>query len=111
MSAEEQSLLPRSKNAPEISGSRPQSINLNGSISNDEVAQFNICNPQQPSRSLRAILSTGLLLIGLVVLLFWRPFLSARPEPRTLEERVNRILSDTPLIGKHLSSMPYLDFF
>jgi hypothetical protein len=106
MSAEEQSLLPQSKGAPEIYGSRPPSLN-NGTGSNEEAAEWNAYRPRPSSRNWPATLSLGLLFVGLVVLLLSQQPLelpSPRPEPGTIEERVNRILSDTPLIGRHFGS-------
>lgn len=103
MSAEEQSLLPKSKGAPEIYGSRPPSLNNGTSSNEEEAAEWNSYRPRPSSRNWPATLSLGLLFVGLVVLLFSQS-VDLPSKPKTIEERVYRILSDTPLIGRHFGS-------
>jgi membrane dipeptidase len=98
--SEQDPLLPKNKGAPEIQGSRPQSIN------NDDVQEA------APEKQIRRnapgnfsivplifgfFLSLGLFFFGDEVLEDLFP--EKRPNPKTIEERVSRILSDTPLIG------------
>ena len=102
---EQDPLLPR---APEIQGSQPQSFN-------DFLAEEQQLNDEK-ERERRPIkdLVVPALLIVLTLLIFCRSLAlngvfdeilgSIRPEPRTIEERVSRILTDTPLIG--LGALP-----
>lgn len=101
MPSEQDPLLPQNKGAPEITGSPTLSIYGNNCIENGETTEDGGNQRRQTARSER---SYGFLIIFIVIcfaLLFYLgQFLGdRRPTPKTLEERVNRILSDTPLIG------------
>lgn len=96
---ETDSLLPRGKPAPEIQGSRPQSIN-DASDSN-ETGWARDCIPV----SRIGLGSVAALLIGLTILAFIALLLVPNGlkniwgDRQTLDDRVNRILTKTPLIG------------
>lgn len=98
-SAEQDPLLPEDAGAPEIHGSRPQSINYEETevFDEDEKPQRQLLNDVWP------------MIFGLCIFLSLAfAFLpedtdpNQRPEPTTIEQRVNRILTDTPLIGTYL---------
>lgn len=97
-------LLPNNKRAPEIQGSRPQSIN------NEYILEEQVSEEKEPTSVVETI-------IGAISLIFVAAFLFAlldfgidglgrlfdggdRPTPTNLDERVTRILEDTPLIGR-----------
>lgn len=98
---EDDPLLPRTRNSPEISGSRPSSISdvyefkeLRGEEEDDdsERRRFN---------DSMAMVVALCLLVSVIFIFF--PLDSPtdpRPIPSTIEERVERILTDTPLIGQ-----------
>ena len=105
---EQDPLLPIDKPAPEIQGSRPQSIKDVGDVETQPQD-----NHVRPPRSLLDNLMTmmiGLCAVAVIIVIFMPEWFLGdiggdwRPPPRTLEERVARILTDTPLIGK----FPYL---
>ena len=94
-------LLPNDKRAPEIQGSRPQSINdeyvIEEQVSDDE---------RRPRRNgfadFMAMVFGICFFAGLFFILFpgGDLFGDEQPKsPKTLDERVTRILEDTPLIG------------
>lgn len=100
-------LLPRDKPAPEIQGSRPQSI-----IYNDDAYQPDSLNAEARAREddepSQAINVLGLIIAlftacGIALILFpelLRALMREMPsKPQTIDQRVNRILSETPLIG------------
>jgi membrane dipeptidase len=93
-------LLPRNRPAPEIQGSRPPSIN--------EVTTENAISPDAGSarRSRMGLGDIYALLVGLIILAFFAILLFPNGfkdvlgnEPQTIDERVNSILTRTPLIG------------
>lgn len=99
-------LLPKDKPAPEIHGSRPTSFN--GDIGDVEIQRQECVDEAErgveraPTRKLINNFMTFVL--GLCILVsFWFIVLPDdiwREKPKTLEGRVNRILTETPLIGK-----------
>lgn len=94
---EQDPLLPNSKGSPEVHGSRPQSTT-------DDYVKEDVQDDEQPRRSiwgnLLTILVGACLLFGLFSILSQTaPFEDEDPSPRTIEERVNQILAQTPLIG------------
>jgi membrane dipeptidase len=98
--AEQDPLLPNDKGAPEILGSRPQSINYEEETEVSEEDE----KPQRQlfSDALPLIFSICILVILAFTFLSEDTNGSQRPEPKTIEQRVNRILTDTPLIGMFL---------
>jgi membrane dipeptidase len=93
-------LLPRNRPAPEIQGSRPQSIS---EVANGDEISPNAGSTSEPRMGLGDIYA---LLIGLVTLAFFAILLF--PDgfkdvlgdgPQTIDKRVNSILTQTPLIG------------
>jgi hypothetical protein len=102
MTSEQDPLLPQDKGAPEIYGSRAPSIH-NGYASTEEPV------PEEDDQRFRRILlaSVKFILVDVaLLLLFGLLFLGRFPgdtkqEPETLEERVDAILSNTPLIGTY----------
>jgi membrane dipeptidase len=112
-------LLPNDKGAPEIQGSRPQSIN------NDYLYVIEEQDPgdeNQPRReSLGEGLSEGLRSFAPMIFIFFFFILifvtifpddslgdlfgDKRPTPKTLDGRVTRILEDTPLIGMYQTAL------
>lgn len=103
-SKEQDPLLPKDSGAPEVDqGSRPPSIE-NVYVTREEVEKG--VNQQARKRldMLFFVLLKLCFVVGLGLILlstfFREHFLGdSKPRPDTLEERVNRILSETPLIG------------
>jgi hypothetical protein len=106
-------LLPNDRGAPEIHGSRASSINNVVVIEtgvNEEDGQ-----PQRPRRAADDLMAVifGLCLLVSLALMFspdgWFDDIlgDRRPAPQTIEQRVNRILTDTPLIGPHSNCLVY----
>jgi membrane dipeptidase len=97
-------LLPKDKGAPEIQGSRPQSINNEDAIE-EPVSDDGNGTTRNGHTGLVAMLFSICLFGGIFLMLLFPDgplgdlFGEKRPTPKTLEERVNRILEDTPLIG------------
>lgn len=104
MPSEQDPLLPGDKGAPEIHGSRASSIYDNSFTVNERPTEEDGQQRQQPA-SRGKLLELVIYFAVYVALLFVSGsfFLGQlgdqRPEPKTLEERVDRVLSDTPLIG------------
>jgi len=101
---EEDPLLPKDNRSPEIQGSRPQSIN-DVSAEDDE--------PRERSLGSLTLVVFLLCFITALALSFFPPSVptvpgDSRPVPKTVEERVNRILEDTPLIGSLLTHISIL---
>jgi membrane dipeptidase len=102
-STEQDPLLPKDEPAPEIHGSRPQSIN-NVYIVNTEVVEVpdNNVEPRRSINDLVAMIFGLCLFLSLVLTFLPADFfdgLLGKPAPLTVEQRVNKILTDTPLIG------------
>ncbi len=105
--SERDPLLPNDKQAPEIQGSRPQSFK-DVTVSDAELGhtqQPEARNGEQTSSTFNDIL---VLFVGLCFFLtlgfMFVPddaLSDWQPGPRTIEQRVNRILTNTPLIGIH----------
>jgi membrane dipeptidase len=100
-------LLPRNRPAPEIQGSRPQSIN---EVGNEDAISPDTEITSKPRMGLGDIYA---LLLGLIALAFFAVLIFPNgfkevlgDGPQTIDERVNSILSRTPLIGI-LSSRDY----
>jgi membrane dipeptidase len=103
MPTEQDPLLPKDKGAPEIHGSRSPSIN-NEYISSEGAAEEDGTRHRQSPSDWSTVGFVICFLACMLLLLFSDDFLGQllgdkRPQPKTIEERVNRILSDTPLIG------------
>jgi hypothetical protein len=106
MSSEQDPLLPHGRAAPEIHGSRAPSIN-NGYTSTERAIQEDD-QQRQRAANYRRLLNWVVFFIIVVALLFFtdKYFLRRLPDdkrsqPSTVEERVDRILSATPLIGTY----------
>lgn len=98
-SSEQDPLLPGDKRSPEIHGSRPQSIN-------DEYVKEEILDDTRARRSIWSGIAPmifGLCIFSSLVMIFMPSDLLGddRPIPKTISQRVNRILEDTPLIGQN----------
>src|SRR5271168_887395 len=96
-------LLPKDKPAPEILGSRPQSINDIGVTETEALDNDDGPRPRSINDWM-AIVFGLCVFVSLVFVLSPHGFLDAilgdrRPVPHTVEQRVDRILMDTPLIG------------
>lgn len=104
---EEDSLLPKYKGAPEIKGSRPQSIN--DDIVEEQVSDYDgqiRTSEKSPSNWIHVLF--GICFFASIFLILLYPdgplgdlFGEHRPVPKTLQERVDRVLEDTPLIGTY----------
>jgi membrane dipeptidase len=101
--SEQDPLLPNDKSAPEIQGSRPQSFK-DVTVSEAEQGRSSRAEVDEPTRNaFNGVLILMLALCFFLVLGFafipdgaldgWQP------GPRTIEQRVNKILTNTPLIG------------
>jgi hypothetical protein len=105
-------LLPNDRGAPEIHGSRASSIN-NVVVINEEDEEDG--QPHRPRRATDDLMAMifGLCLLVSLALMFspygWFDDIlgDRRPAPQTIEQRVNRILADTPLIGPHSDCLMY----
>ena len=97
---EQDPLLPKDKGAPEIHGSRPQSIN---NVGNEEAEVFEEDDDPPRRKILGDIMPLifGLCLLFSFALIFLPEDIlgDERPVPKTVEQRVNKILTNTPLIG------------
>ncbi|TVY56101.1 Dipeptidase sirJ [Lachnellula cervina] len=107
---EEDPLLPRDTRAPEIHGSRPQSIKegyvsaeTTNQLSNDGNAdELYVGRPNYLNHSVFLIIFLCIFSLGLwSVPNFKDIFGDRKPGPQTIEQRVNKILTDTPLIDGH----------
>ena len=96
-------LLPNHKRAPEIQGSRPQSIN-NEYVIEEQVSDDDARPHRKGFNDIMAVIFVICLFVSMYFVLFHDGSLGdlfgdERPSPRTLDERVTRILDETPLIG------------
>ena len=102
-------LLPNDRGAPEIHGSRASSIN---DVLVAEITEGDSPPPRRrrASGDLMAMLF-GLCFFVILALTFspesWLDdvFGDRRPVPQTIDQRVNRILTDTPLIGPDIPKL------
>lgn len=101
---EQDPLLPRDDSAPEIHGSRPQSINDVGNYDRDAFDAYD----EKPKRSISSycFLTAFSLLVIWIVLPELANFIRDSgphrvPTSRNIDERVNSILTQTPLIGEY----------
>lgn len=98
MYTEADPLLPRDKPAPEIHGSRASTINDIDDQNSPDIAETK--RRQGGLGEFVALCIAFLTLTSLFLIIFPDGFeLDARP--RTIEHRVTKILTKTPLIGKH----------
>ena len=99
---ETDSLLPKDKPAPEIMGSRPTSIR--NVVAPDEQG-WEEDESEKSFRNYGDISSLFIILILFVLLALlafpnaFKRILQGPRQPQTLDEKVNAILSQTPLIG------------
>jgi len=104
---EQDPLLPKDQPAPEIHGSRPQSIrdvSDGKQIDDAEISSVAEDFDRPSRRDFRELIP---IILGICVFISFTLISlptnipgDERPVPRTIDERVNRILTDTPLIGK-----------
>ncbi|KAL2068546.1 hypothetical protein VTL71DRAFT_14883 [Oculimacula yallundae] len=97
--SEQDPLLPGDKRSPEIHGSRPESFS-------DEYLKEELIDDEQPKSSTSsnfAPMILGLCILSCLFLIFMPSEIPGddRPAPKTIHQRVNRILEDTPLIDGH----------
>jgi membrane dipeptidase len=102
-------LLPRDKPAPEIQGSRPQSIN--DVVDRDEPRwnEDSAAESRMGFGDIFALMMGVTTLVFFLVLLFPNGWKSIWGDglwgPHTIDERVNSILTRTPLIGSLYPAM------
>ena len=96
--SEQDPLLPKDKGAPEIHDSRPQSIS---DVTVQEVLEKDEDMPRRHSfGSLMPVILGLCLVLSFAFLFLSKDTLGdERPAPRTIEQRVSKILTNTPLIG------------
>jgi membrane dipeptidase len=110
--SEQDPLLPKDPPAPEIQGSRPQSLKDTG----PPQAELGETEAKSRTRAFNDILAVilGLCFFATLAFIFVPDDVldGIRPGPRTIEERVTKILTNTPLIGIIIFSTfyPYLIF-
>jgi membrane dipeptidase len=108
--SEQDPLLPRDKPAPEIQGSRPQSFK-DVTVSEAELGEAKQTVDKTTAKAFNDILAMMIALCFFLTIGFiFVPddFLDdLQPGPRTIEQRVNKILTNTPLIG--ISIIPQND--
>ena len=109
--SEQDPLLPNDKQAPEIQGSRPQSFKdvtvsqaelghtPQADASNDEHTRSTFNDIFVLFLGLCFFLTLGFMFVPDDALGGWEP------GPRTIEQRVNKILTNTPLIGISITSV------
>lgn len=93
-------LLPRNSSAPEIQGSRPQSINeaANGEARSPDAGITS--KPRMGLGDIYALLMGLVALAFIAMLIFPNGFKDVLGDgPQSIDDRVNSILSRTPLIG------------
>jgi hypothetical protein len=99
-------LLPRNGPAPEIQGSRPQSIN---DVDTGDTVSPDVGSASKPrmSRGEIYVLLFGLITLAFFAILFFPIGLKdvLGGGPQTIDDRVNSILTQTPLIGSPLSNI------
>lgn len=99
---EQDPLLPRDKPAPEIQGSRPSSFK-DVTVSEAELGEAKQTVDRPTANAFNDVLAMMLgLCFFLTIGFIFVPddFLDGlQPGPRTIEQRVNKILTTTPLIG------------
>lgn len=96
-------LLPRHKQSPEIQGGEVKSFvdaNPTEAAPGDEKASG---RPRCTSNDLGAVLLAICIVCSLAMLFLPEGTGDQRPGPRTISQRVNKILESTPLIGKYLT--------
>lgn len=103
---EQDPLLPRDKSAPEISYSQDEIRNTYSESVSDEEAEMEFVRRRRGLTDLLALFS-----LFATAVIFYVLFRSTEwnhsgddhsAGPKTIEHRVNRILSTTPLIGRSL---------
>lgn len=106
-------LLPKDEPAPEIHGSRPQSINdINDRRKTDDylgVEADKVVNSRKGLGDVAALFVGFIIVASCALVLFsdgvHRIGDILNPTPRTIDQRVARILRDTPLIGSLILSI------
>ncbi|ESZ94618.1 hypothetical protein SBOR_5029 [Sclerotinia borealis F-4128] len=98
---EQDPLLPRDKPSPEINGSRPQSINDVEQEDSHGKLPFNDLMAVVLGLCSILILTMLILPDGFIDDIFHHGWPFGHQEPKTIEERVNKILTETPLIDGH----------
>ncbi|TVY81844.1 Dipeptidase sirJ [Lachnellula suecica] len=103
---EQDPLLPGDKQAPEIQGSRPQSIRAQYLSAETEELSNDGLPTWKPWKNF-----TGIILViciyGILIVLYTQESLlrgifgDGTPEPKTIDQRVTQILTNTPLIDGH----------
>ena len=108
--SEQDPLLPNDKQAPEVQGSRPQSFK-DVTISQAELGHHPDADASNDEHSRSTINDVLVLFAGLCFFLTLGfmfvpddPLGGWQPGPRTIEQRVNKILTNTPLIGRFINS-------
>lgn len=104
---EQDPLLPKDEPSPEIQGSRPQSIYYDQGqeehMNRDSkyAPPRTVLSQRQRSKANWLACVGGLFMLATVAVVFFpdQIFGDGRPVPKTIDQRVNRILEDTPLIG------------
>lgn len=101
---EKDALLPQNDKTPEIIGPRPSSsknfYDAEADIADNEGEDEDDFDPKRHLVNDIMAMVFGLALLLSVVFIFLPDsFWGDKPGPMTIEQRVHRILSDTPLIG------------
>jgi membrane dipeptidase len=120
--SEQDPLLPNDKSAPEIQGSRPQSFK---DVTASEAEQGRTSRTEVDELTKNAFNDVLILMLALCFFLVLGftfvpddAFDGWQPGSRTIEQRVNKILTNTPLIGmfhilskkKNIKKQPFLTF-
>lgn len=103
ISSEQDPLLPRDKSAPEISYSQDEIRNLYSEGASDEEAEIEAVRRRRGLTDIIALASL-FITVAIFYVLFWSTAWDHSGEGpstglKTIEQRVNKILSTTPLIG------------
>ncbi|KUJ07729.1 membrane dipeptidase-like protein [Mollisia scopiformis] len=107
-STEQDPLLPKDEQAPEVMGSRPTSlksfydVETEANIAENEGEDEDDFDPKRHLvNDVMAMIFGIALLFSIVFIFLPNGFWGDKPGPQTVEQRVHRILTDTPLIDGH----------
>lgn len=101
---EQDPLLPKEKQSPEVMGSRPKT---EADVEGNEGEDVDDFDPKRHLlNDIMAMVFAVAVLFSILFMFLPDGFLGDEPAPKTIEQRVHRILVETPLIGSILTIHP-----